>query len=207
VVEGQPRFALPLVHHLVQQRLRGRRPAVPADVAPGQGDLGGESVVIRPEFTQPGTHAVRDRNREGGEQSAEVTGVENLVQPQQSIHHRLVFGRHRARAPGAVQRRDVPIDRESQESTAGDDALGAGYPGREKTDDGGEHVVGGPGKTSVQPQAEARVMRHQHGAVACQGDVGAGREAKPKEPIGKCFLGCEFEGEIELTVLGASRRW
>jgi len=207
VVERQPRFALPLVHHLVEQRLRRRRPAVPAHVSSGEGDLAGAPFVIHPEFAQTGAHPVGDRDREGREQSAEVAGVENLVQPQQPMHHRLMLGRDHARAAWTTPRWDVSIDRESQESAARDKAFGAGHPRREEAHDGGEHIVGSPGESAVQPQTEARVVRHQHGTVARQGDIGSGREPEPEEPVGECFLGCEFEGEVELTVFGASRRW
>lgn len=118
-----------------------------------------------------------------------------------------MLGRDHTRAAWTTPRRDVSIDRESQELAACDNAFGAGHPRREEAHDGGEDIVGSPGKSAVQSQPEARVVGHQHGTVARQRDIGSGRESEPEEAVGECFLGCKFEGEVELTVFGTSRRW
>src|ERR1051325_7784863 len=74
VAESMPRLGLPLVHHLVQERLRYAGPALGVDRAAAQRDLGALARLGGPEFAQPPAHPRREPDLHPPEPAAESAG-------------------------------------------------------------------------------------------------------------------------------------
>src|ERR1041385_8979875 len=76
VPEPMPRLGLPLVHHLVEQRLRYAGPSVGVEGPAAQRDLGPLTRLGGPEFAQPAAHPRREPDLHPSEPAAEAAGVE-----------------------------------------------------------------------------------------------------------------------------------
>src|ERR1043166_7562547 len=100
VSEPMPRLGLPLVHHLVKQRLRYAGPAVGVEVTAAQRDLGALARLGGPEFAQPPPHPRREPDLHPPEPPAEAARVELGVERVEPFQRPLVPGKQAAR--GAV---------------------------------------------------------------------------------------------------------
>jgi hypothetical protein len=77
VIDSQPPLRLPLVHHLVQQRVLDLSPRVPGDVPPAEADLCRTTgLEVHRELAQTALHPTREPDRNFSEGSAEVLTVE-----------------------------------------------------------------------------------------------------------------------------------
>ena len=79
VVYGVAVLVLPLMHHLVQKRVKGLLPSMPAEMAPADGDLARLRAVSGCIVTQTAPHATRNANRHGSKDAGEMLGVEARV--------------------------------------------------------------------------------------------------------------------------------
>ena len=98
VIERLAGFILPLMHHLMQERLEGFLPSVPPQVPPADGDLPARLGSCRGVVPEPAAHATGHANRDGLEASVEMLGVELAMQMRELRGQRLILG-SRALAP------------------------------------------------------------------------------------------------------------
>ena len=77
MIHWQPRFILPLMHHLVQQRVGRLGPSITAHMTSGDHDFA-QTAVVRAwsVMTEPPREPSRDLNLQRGERTAEVLEVE-----------------------------------------------------------------------------------------------------------------------------------
>src|SRR4051812_11034926 len=92
MIDHQTLLVLPLVHHLVQQRVQRFIPAVAADVAATDHDLGLATFARRAVVAEPALHAPRDADRDSAQRSAESLVVVDSVQSGQLAYERDVGG-------------------------------------------------------------------------------------------------------------------
>src|SRR4029077_928671 len=90
MVDDQPLLVLPLVHHLVQQRVQRLLPPVAANVAPADDDLGLTTFARRRVVPQPALHPPRDANGNHSQRSAESLIVVRGVPPRELPNKRHV---------------------------------------------------------------------------------------------------------------------
>src|SRR5512146_2842507 len=124
VIERKAGFVLPLVHHLVQERVQRLVPPMATEMPPGDRDLGAVAVLGRRVVPEPAPHPARDANRHRLERVAEILGVVPSVPLRQSLRRRLVLRTHALaahRRVGHARRRDAELD----DSAARDPPLGA----------------------------------------------------------------------------------
>jgi len=93
VIDDEPLLILPLMHHLVQQRVQRFVPAIAPNVAAAQDDLRLAAFARRTVVTEAALHAARDANRHLAQHTVESLLVVGLVQP-----HQLANQRHVGRA-------------------------------------------------------------------------------------------------------------
>ena len=105
MIDLLPCFVLPLMHHLVQQRLNRLVPAVPADMAAADHDLRAISLLpAQRVMPQPRFHPARDANRNRAQLSTEFREIELAVRASE-ITHELLIGRMGALDRGLLTRR------------------------------------------------------------------------------------------------------
>ena len=77
MIHWQPRFILPLMHHLVQQRVNCLGPSITAHMTSGDHDFA-QTAVVRAwsVMTEPPREPSRDLNLQRCERTAEVLEVE-----------------------------------------------------------------------------------------------------------------------------------
>src|SRR5207249_10479545 len=85
-------LVLPLVHHLVQQRVERLVPAMAADVPPTDRNLGRFAERRTGVVSQPAPHAARHAYRHGAELAVEVLGIVPLMPPRQLTDEVAVLG-------------------------------------------------------------------------------------------------------------------
>jgi len=90
VIDDESLLVLPLVHHLVQQRVYRLVPSVAPDVAPAQYDLRLATPAGRTVVPKPALHTARDANWNLAKSSAESLPVVCGVQSRQLANERNV---------------------------------------------------------------------------------------------------------------------
>jgi hypothetical protein len=93
------RFRLPLMHHLMKQRVRDAFPAVPAEMTPSDHDLV-HSGRREPELAKPPPHPAGESHPDSSQCIVEVDPIELIVQLVQAGKDLLV-----ARPDGRTARR------------------------------------------------------------------------------------------------------
>ena len=103
MVQGMPVFRLPLMHHLVQQRVARGIPAISPDMAPGEDDLDRGAASRRSQLAESAPHPIGNADRDRAEHTGEVARVEELVHQGQAIDQRLISGGDRPRRAGTLR--------------------------------------------------------------------------------------------------------
>src|SRR5687767_11086008 len=93
MVHRQPALVLPLMHHLVKQRLDGLAPAMPPDVPAAYRDLGPFArwiaVSVMPESA---LHSTRHTDGNPGKRPAEALAIQLFVRAPELFSHRFIVG-------------------------------------------------------------------------------------------------------------------
>src|SRR6185437_3022853 len=168
VVERMAMLRLPLVHHLVQQRMHHLRPWVTADMGAADGDVGrltgggGRGVLA-----QPASHTARHADADRLQRTAEVAGVERFMTGRERADVRAIRGTH---ALGASRSRSclalAGFRRIREDDRARGSALGSRAPADESRD-GPVYVIRRAQIALVNPQGTA-VVAHHDGPVPCE---------------------------------------
>src|SRR3954469_13608622 len=115
MIDHQPLLVLPLVHHLVEQRVQRFIPAIAADVAATDHDLGLATFPPGAVVAESALHASRNSNRDGAQRSAEALVVVDGVQPRELAYERDVRGIRPLRSAAAMWSDAGPRDRELED--------------------------------------------------------------------------------------------
>src|ERR1051325_5302109 len=83
VVDDEPLFILPLMHHLVQERVHGLVPAISTDVAPADDDLGLATFCGRAIVTPSAAHTPGEADGNLAQLTTEALVVVRTVQLRQ----------------------------------------------------------------------------------------------------------------------------
>jgi hypothetical protein len=170
MIDWQPGFRLPLVHHLVQQRVLDFCPTMPSDMLSAERELDRPTGPdIHGELSQPAAHPAGEPDRDLPQGRAEIFLVEpamNRLEPVQQ--------QHVARA-GTIAMlasrwgRCVLLYRELEKLELGHSAQCPRDPGVEKTHDCLEHPVGRVGVASMNPE-DAPVEAEHHRTIGVRDD-------------------------------------
>ena len=185
--EGSARLGLPLVHHLVEQRLRGSAPSVPRQMPARQRDAvalpGGGCGA---EFAKASAHSPGEDQGDLTQYAAETPFVEVGVQAAKPFQDGLVAGAERRPVWSLADRRsDVLMDRKRSEHPLGGQSLGAAGPGAGPANDRGQHLVRRVRITRVHSERAPQGKRDQHPAIRVGHDGSRLREAVGIEPAGQ----------------------
>src|SRR3954471_9208419 len=115
MIHHQPLLVLPLVHHLVQQRVQCFVPAVAADVAAADDDLGLATFTRGAVMAKSALHAPRNAYRDGAQRSAEALVVVDGVQARELAYERDVGGIRPLRSAPAMWSDAGPRHRELED--------------------------------------------------------------------------------------------
>ena len=86
MVDRKTGLRLPLMHHLVQNRVLDFRPRVAQDMTPADGDLGGPTgAEVYRQLSEPGAHPAGDPDRDGAEAAAEMLPVQPLMAGREAL--------------------------------------------------------------------------------------------------------------------------
>jgi len=112
MVDGQPALVLPLMHHLVQQRLDGLAPTMSSDVTATYRDLGALAQWIAVSVVpKPALHASRHPYRNPRKPAAEPLAVQQLIGTDELFSHRSIVGMSSFRG-AALSGRRLELQRE-----------------------------------------------------------------------------------------------
>jgi len=84
MIHGAARFVLPLMYHLVQQRLNRLVPSVPPDVTPADDNLGAmPQLTAQRVMTKPRFHSPRYADRDRAQLAAKLRCIEGSMRMRQ----------------------------------------------------------------------------------------------------------------------------
>src|SRR5687768_1861842 len=111
VIDGEAALVLPLVHHLVQQRVHSLVPTVATDVPPADHDLGTAALLAaKYVVAEPALHSPRHPDRNRCELAGEPRFVEPCVMVLENTHERLIGRMSRLCRAGLFGSR-IPLSR------------------------------------------------------------------------------------------------
>jgi hypothetical protein len=170
MIDSKPGLSLPLVHHLVQQRVLDFCPTVPGDMLPAQGKLHRPAGPdIHGELPQAAAHSPGEPNRDLPQRPPEMLLVEPAMELLEPVKQQHVA---RAGTLAALRSRRgwrVLLHRELEKLALGNAAERPRNPAVEETHDRLEHPVGRVGVASMNPE-DAPVEAEHHRTVAVSDD-------------------------------------
>ncbi len=194
-------LGLPLVHHLVQQRVQRLGPAVSPDVRARDRDLRRLAVRGRGRIlAEPRPHAPRNAERDGRQRAAEVLIVVLPMPALELAHERRVLGTRpldaaRRRTHADVHR--VPEDHLLRRATLGP------RPTADESHDGLVHLARRIEVAAVHAKVAFREAHH-HGAVVREPagrDAVQAERAQPREQLlGVARRRVELERQLDRVV-------
>lgn len=173
VIYGDAGLRLPLMHHLVQQRVLHLGPGVARDVATADGDLQRPpGSDIHAQLTEPSPHPAGEPDRQTPEGSPEVLGVEAVVGPAQAVEQHQVAGT-RPFAPRRLWRsRGMLLHRKVEELALRNAPHRPRQPWVEESDDGPEDPVRRMGIPPMQAQHPTRAEAYHDDPIGVGDDSG-----------------------------------
>lgn len=185
MINGPAGRRLPLVNHLVEQRLARRLPAVATEVSPRQHDLRGAAVARNAEFAKAAPHPVGEQNRYRRECAIEMALIEFVMRREQPLDEWQIGWRDRPRPHPRRSGRRVTVRGKRHENPSSRQSLGTRKAPHDESDHGVQHVVRSSGVTGVHPESPARMPTEEDGSIAGKRHGRVAREAEAIEPIGK----------------------
>ncbi len=153
MIDLKPGLRLPLVDHLMQQRVLNLAPRVPRDVAAADGNTEWTSGSdLHRELTEAGAHAARYPDRNLPQRPTEVLEVELPVQAHQSEKHRNITRPRAFSAFGSGARWRMLLNWKREELTLGPEAQRPRHPGVQELDDGLQHSIRRKSIAPVNPE-------------------------------------------------------
>ena len=93
MIDANPGLGLPLMYHLVQQRVLDLLPCVPRDVTTADGDIErAAGPDLDCQLTQPGAHAAGEPDGDLTQGTGEVLRVQSLVQAGEPVQKNQITG-------------------------------------------------------------------------------------------------------------------
>lgn len=163
VVDELAVLRLPLVNHLMQQRVLDLGPPVTPNVPPADGDLAGRATAARGELTETLAHAARKPECDRAEGAIEVAVVERSVEPFEMGEDGEVL---RVRSPGWQRRWSDGLDGERDDLAQRRSAQGPGCSGTNVAHDGLEDSIGSEGEPFVDAQHPSGRYREHDPPIA-----------------------------------------
>jgi hypothetical protein len=166
MVDRKTGLRLPLMHHLVQNRVLDFRPRVAKDMTPADGDLGGPTgCEVYRQLSEPGAHPAGDPDGDGAEAAAEMLPVQPLMAGREAPQQGDVARAGALAAGPARGRWRVQLHREAQELPLGETAHGTGQSRIQEPDDRAKHPVRRAGVPLVETEPAPRRERNHDGAI------------------------------------------
>jgi hypothetical protein len=188
VVDLQFGLGLPLVHHLVQQRVLDLSPTVPGDMLPAQGELERPTGPdIHRELAQPPAHPAGEPDRNLSQSPGEVPLVELVIERLQPVKQEDIPWTGTLAAAGSRRGWCVHFYRELEKLALGHSAQRPRNPGVEVPNDCHEHPVGRVGVASMNAE-DAPVEAEHHRTIGVGDDSINISQPELLKPDGKTIL-------------------
>ena len=188
MIDSKPSLGLPLMHHLVQQRVLDFRPTVPGDVLPAQGELERPTGPdIHGQLPQPPAHPAGEPDRNLPQSPAEVFLVEPAMEFLEPVQQKHVTGTGALASPRSRRRRGMLLHRELEKLALGHAAERPTDSRVEEPNDCLEHPVGSVGIASMNPE-DSPVEAEHHRAVGMGDDSINISQPELLKPDGKTIL-------------------
>ena len=182
-------FGLPLMYHLVAERLRHTRPAVAREMPPADHDLV-TSHRGQPELSQPAPHSSRQRHPHLAESAGKVPFVERAMELVEPDKEALVArpGPRRSAVLGGFGWH-VLLHRKRDEDSLRRESLRPSSARPGPTDDRDEHVFRSKSMTEMDPEGSPYRERNQNPVIRMPDDLRLPREAGGAQTVGKAVSG------------------
>jgi hypothetical protein len=170
MIDSKPGLGLPLVHHLVQQRVLDLCPTVPGDMLPAQGELERTAGPdIHGELSQPAAHSAGEPDRDLPQSPAEMILVEPAMEFLEPVKQQHVAGAGALAAAGPRRRWCVLLHRELEKLALGHAAERTRDSRIEEPNDCLEYPVGRVGIASMNAE-DAPVEAEHHRTIGVGDD-------------------------------------
>ena len=197
VIDGMAGLVLPLMHHLVQQRVQCFIPPVSPNVATTHDNLRRLTIRRRGHVvTKSRAHSTRDTDLNVLERAIEVPIVVPTMPLGQTLRERRVIRMWRVRTTSARR----PRDRKAKNALSREPTSDASLPAHER-DDGHEHIVRRT-EISLMHAKLATAIAHHYCAIPSNTtaiDAGQPERAKTREQLGRVSWRV-LKSEIELVL-------
>ena len=189
MIDSKPGLRLPLVYHLVQQRMLDLSPTVPGDMLPAQGELDRPAGPdIHGELPQPAAHPAGEPDRNLPQCPAEMLLIEPVMEFLEPVKQQHVAGAGALAALGSRRRWRVLLHRELEKLALGHAAERTSDSRVEEPNDCLEHPVGRVGVASMNPE-DPPVEAEHHRTVRMGDDALYLPQSKHQQSI--------FEHEVQ----------
>jgi hypothetical protein len=163
MIDGEPLLVLPLVHHLVEQRVERLLPAITPNVPSAQNDLRLMAVRRRTVVTEPTLHSTRHPNRHLAECPAEPLFIVRRVPARQLVNDREVGRMGSLRRASSARRIRRPRHRKLENRSARV-VPHHSIPAMHEDDNRLPHILAGAEEAVVNPEL-ASAVADDDGAV------------------------------------------
>ena len=182
VVHGEPSFALPLVDHLMEQRVLRFLPPIVSEVPHADGDFHRSILPVQRQLSQLPAHLARDPKADATEFPIEEPGIELAVKCGEAAEEGSVFGPG-LRPPGAPPNAPgVAVYGKGKDHLLRRAAPGSPGAGLDERQDGREYGVWRIGKSAVDSQNASAGEAYHDGAILVRFHVPHAAQAQGVEP-------------------------